>query len=81
MIRHDWLLSYRQEAGIHRALQGIEGRLSRPSGLSRAMVDLRQDYRGFEADFRAFFPELVAFATVHKAGTGLSADQGGHGGG
>ena len=61
LIANDLLLSYREVDGIRRALKGIEGRLTRPISLSEAVFDLELNYRSLEADFLAFFPELIKF--------------------
>lgn len=68
MIANDLLLSYRDIAGVERALHGIEGRLKRPSRLSEAVVDLRAHYADLRADFNVFFPALVAYVAEVKAG-------------
>jgi acyl carrier protein phosphodiesterase len=67
MIRTDLLVSYVQMAGIARALQGIETRLRRPYPLRSAILDLKENYPVLAADFKSFFPELVAFVTTLKA--------------
>lgn len=61
MIRNDLLLSYREVAGIRRALRGIETRLKRPSGLRHATEDLALNYTAFGEDFFDFFPLLIDF--------------------
>lgn len=61
MIANDWLMSYRELAGIARALRGIEGRLKRESRLREALKDLEVNYAPLEEDFTAFFPELIAY--------------------
>jgi acyl carrier protein phosphodiesterase len=67
MIRENRLVSYAQIAGIARALQGIETRLRRPYPLGSATLDLKQNYTGLAADFKRFFPELMAYVVKLKA--------------
>lgn len=62
MAARDWLGSYAEAKNVGRALEGIGTRLRRGNGLIGAGGDLERDYAGFEADFRAFFPDLLRFA-------------------
>jgi acyl carrier protein phosphodiesterase len=66
-LAHLGLLSYRETAGIGRALRGIEGRLKRPSRLGEAVAELGANYASLAADFAAFFPALIACAVQAKA--------------
>jgi len=65
LVQQNWLLSYAEIAGIERALQGLSRRASPGSGMETAGAELRRNYAAYEADFRVFFPELLAFV---KAG-------------
>lgn len=67
MIRKDLLVSYAQTASVAKALQGIETRLRRPYPLRSAMLDLNENYTALTADFKRFFPELMAYVTTLKA--------------
>ena len=67
IIANDLLLSYREVAGIERALRGIEGRLKRPSRLGEAVAELSDNYASLATDFAAFFPELTAYVFQEKA--------------
>ena len=62
LAHYDLLGSYRTRAGIGRALQGIEGRLSRPSQLGEAICELETHATALTDDFRRFFPELIHHA-------------------
>jgi acyl carrier protein phosphodiesterase len=55
---HDWLSSYHDLAGLTLALTRISKRFRRPVELAPAIAVLEQHYDDFQADFRAFFPEL-----------------------
>lgn len=61
MVEHDWLGSYRDVEGIARTLTRLSRRVRRenPLNLAEGAQDLVRRYDAFEADFRAFFPELV----------------------
>ncbi|HEX9062046.1 MAG TPA: ACP phosphodiesterase [Clostridia bacterium] len=68
MIKENWLLSYREIAGIEKAL----GRLSKKfSILDHSLIDaideLTKNYEGFEGDFKAFFPEAIEYSNKLKA--------------
>ncbi|MBJ6145955.1 ACP phosphodiesterase [Hymenobacter sp. BT559] len=65
LVQQNWLLGYAEIAGIERALQGLSRRASPGSGMETAGAELRRNYAAYEADFRVFFPELLAFV---KAG-------------
>jgi acyl carrier protein phosphodiesterase len=65
MRAHDWLTSYRLVDNIHIALDRMSFRLKRQNRLAGAADELEAHYQGFEADFRAFFPELTRFARLH----------------
>jgi acyl carrier protein phosphodiesterase len=66
MVGEDWLTNYRQRVTIDRALQRIARRLSRPNPLADAIEELAANETGFEEDFRAFFPQLVAYVENAK---------------
>jgi acyl carrier protein phosphodiesterase len=72
MIANDLLLSYRDIAGVERALRGIEGRLKRPSRLSEAVADLRAHYPSLRTDFGLLFPALIAYVAETKAALAAS---------
>lgn len=60
--RRDLLASYAEPAAIDEVLAGLSARLRRDNPVHRGGAPLRGDYEAFEADFLAFFPELLAFA-------------------
>ena len=63
-----WLLSYRDIGGIRMSLGGISQRLSRHPDLAPAVRHLTGSRAALEPHFRAFFPDVVAFARkVHSA--------------
>lgn len=64
MRAHDMLTSYRRVENIHIAVDRISLRLKRSNRMAGAAEELEANYGGFEADFRAFFPELTHFARL-----------------
>lgn len=59
MIRGNWLVSYAQKEGIHRALKGLSRRTRFESHLDLAIQDLVEHYTAFENEFHSFFPEII----------------------
>ena len=61
MVSENWLLSYREVDGIASVLGGMSRRISRKNHLAHGAEELQKHYHEFEADFREFFPELIAY--------------------
>ena len=66
MAAHDWLGSYRDFGVLEQVFKGIARRLSHPQALTGAMQDLHNLYEPLSEDFRAFYPQLQAFAEKEK---------------
>lgn len=62
MAADDWLGSYREFAVLEQVFRGIGRRLSRPEGMDGALQVVEALYVPLMDDFRAFYPELQAFA-------------------
>lgn len=62
MAAQDWLGSYREFAVLEQVLASMSRRLSRPEGLVGGLEELQQLYAPLQDDFRAFYPQLRAFA-------------------
>ncbi|MFQ6574481.1 ACP phosphodiesterase [Pseudomonas sp. UM16] len=62
MAADDWLGSYREFAVLDQVFRGIARRLSRPEGMDGALELVDGLYAPLLEDFRAFYPELQAFA-------------------
>ena len=60
MVKHNWLLSYRETLGIGRALSGLARRTSFQSNMEYAVGDLERHYSAYEKEFSSFFPELIS---------------------
>tara|TARA_R110001599_G_scaffold57631_1_gene158551 strand:+ start:70392 stop:71021 length:630 start_codon:yes stop_codon:yes gene_type:complete len=73
MAEQDWLSSYARIGSLHRALDNISLRLRRTNTLPGSADELERDYAGFEADFLAFMPQVIAFADSQALTTGEAA--------
>lgn len=62
MISDNWLLSYRELEGIHQVFKGLNRRTGLKSGMDQAIGELQDFYGQFEAEFTAFFDELIIFS-------------------
>lgn len=61
MVQHNWLLGYAETDGISRALGGLSRRATAGSGMETAAEELVANYKAYEGDFLAFFPQLQEF--------------------
>ena len=62
MERDNWLLAYREPAGLDKAFRGMAQRTTFFSGMENAVEALLEDYDNYQAEFRLFFPDLVEYA-------------------
>lgn len=60
MAAQDWLGSYREFAVLEDVLRGMSRRLSRPALLDGSWDELQALYEPLSADFRVFYPALLA---------------------
>ena len=67
MVQHNWLLGYVETEGIGRALAGLSRRATAGSGMDTAAAELVAHYEAYEADFKAFFPQLRGYAESELA--------------
>lgn len=65
MAQSDWLASYADVASIHVALDRMGQRFKRENRLLDSADELVEHYGAFEADFRAFLPQVRLFASLH----------------
>jgi acyl carrier protein phosphodiesterase len=68
MAAADWLGSYRHVEAVGLALDRTGQRLKRGNALLRSAEELLAHYEAFEADFRAFFPDVVRLARGEGSG-------------
>jgi acyl carrier protein phosphodiesterase len=67
MAATDWLGSYRSVEAVGMALDRMGQRLKRGNALLRSSEELLANYDAFDADFHAFFPEVMRFARAHES--------------
>ena len=72
MTVHNWLVSYRQQEVVGKALQRISGRLKRPLPLAEGLGDLQRHEALFRQDFQGFMTEATALAVREFAVDGLA---------
>lgn len=67
MIEENWLLSYKEIAGIERPLERIAKKFVKSKHpLVNPIDELLNNYESLEEDFKAFFPEAVEYAKQLK---------------
>jgi len=67
MAQEDWLTNYRDPDFLDRIVDRTARRLRRPELLTGGGRELRHHREAWEADFHAFWPEVVAFARKEMA--------------
>ena len=71
MRTHDWLCSYRTVTAVGGVIDRMAVyRLRHPNSLSGGIEEFLANSESFEADFRAFLPDALAFATDWRAARG-----------
>ena len=68
MMRQNWLVNYGTIDGITQSLQGIARRASFVSHMEEAVEDLQLNHQNLNADFKIFFPELMAVCQAFLMG-------------
>jgi acyl carrier protein phosphodiesterase len=61
MVQDDWLLNYATYEGMEFTFRQMSRRVSRPQQLVGAVDSLKRFEPQLEADFLAFFPEIIAY--------------------
>lgn len=64
MIDNNWLVSYKTIAGIEMILFQMDYRTQHRANMQEAIVELKQFYNEFEAEFTEFFNELEEFCKL-----------------
>lgn len=67
IIMDNWLLAYHSFEGLERSFQGMSKRVRFNPGIEHAVEDLKLNYKGFETDFKDFFPDLVFYVNKKRA--------------
>lgn len=62
MQSQNWLQRYRTIEGLHTILLAMSRRTPFESNMEHAAAELEKNYHSYQKEFRAFFPELVAFS-------------------
>jgi acyl carrier protein phosphodiesterase len=65
MIRDDWLCSYARPDGMRAALSRVQMRARRSTDISRAWDDFCAQKSLYEAEFWAFFPQILQLRDAH----------------
>ncbi len=64
MVKYDWLCSYRDVKQLEFVLQRIAKRFKRPTPIAASYSEIITNYTALEADFFAFFPELINYVST-----------------
>jgi len=68
MIIHNWLVGYANFTDLQWVFNGMSRRSKRyQSGMENAVVSLKDNYKAFEEDFHAFFPDIMAHTISSRA--------------
>lgn len=59
LVEQNWLGEYQTLQGIERSLQRVSQRFKRPTHLSPALIDLREQENTFIQEFQIFYPDLL----------------------
>ena len=62
ILEQNWLERYLTLKGVEITLERISKRIKREVRLSKSMPDIQANYEILGKNFRAFFPDLIAFA-------------------
>ena len=62
MIAYDWLGGYQRLENLSIVLDRIAGRLTRGDAFMGGIVEIESNYKGLEADFLSFFPDLLTYS-------------------
>lgn len=62
MFRDNWLVNYANIQGIQKVLKGMSCRAKFKTDMDLAIEELEMYYESFDAEFTAFFEELITFS-------------------
>ncbi len=66
MIRGNWLVNYKEIAGVQRSLTGMSRRTKFNSKMDQAVIELQKYHMEFNEEFMEFFPIMQAHAEKYK---------------
>jgi acyl carrier protein phosphodiesterase len=66
MVAQNWLVGYRDLDVLQKVFNGMSRRTNHNSGMENAVFDLKKDYKLFENEFRAFFPEIILHMAAYR---------------
>jgi len=61
MINHNWLRNCATEEGLRSTFRRLKKRTSKPQHLDGAVESMQRDYALLNAEFLAFFPQIMAY--------------------
>lgn len=61
MISANWMASYASLEFLQRSMEGLAYRTTFPSGMEKAVEDLKKDYDLYKGEFDLFFPEVKKY--------------------
>ncbi len=65
MIYYNWFVSYTDIDKLKLHFEGMARRTTFVSGMEKVTEDLRIDYHLYEAEFKQFIPQVIAFANSY----------------
>lgn len=66
MKTQNWLYSYRKIEGIEQILTQMNSRMQAPTNIQQAVRELEKYYGDYEAEFTAFFPQIIRYTDEEK---------------
>lgn len=61
IILQNWLVNYANMQGLQRSFDGMAKRATFNSNMDKVIVDLKKDYKLYEAEFKLFFPDIIEY--------------------
>lgn len=61
MIYSNWLASYANLDEMQKRFEGMSRRAKFESGMQYVIADIKNDYLLYEAEFKAYFPEIINY--------------------
>lgn len=61
MIYSNWLASYANLDEMQKRFEGMSRRAKFESGMQYVIADIKNDYQLYEAEFKAYFPDIINY--------------------